>query len=86
MTDEIRKVIADEIGIFDDATSRVIAGDHRTADRIIAALHAAGYEIVPRWSTDLDAAPGDGTKVDLLYPYPRGRTTDCYWLGKDGFG
>jgi len=45
MTDRngIREVIADEIGIFDDATGRVIAGDHRTADRIIAALHAATF-------------------------------------------
>jgi hypothetical protein len=24
-------------------------------------------------------APKDGTKVDLLYPYPRGRQIDCYW-------
>jgi len=24
-------------------------------------------------------APRDGTKVDLLYPHPRGRQVDCYW-------
>ena len=24
-------------------------------------------------------APKDGTKIDLLYPYPRGRTINCFW-------
>ena len=24
-------------------------------------------------------APRDGTKVDLLYPHPRGRTINCFW-------
>lgn len=27
----------------------------------------------------IETAPKDGTKIDLLYPYPRGRTIDCYW-------
>ena len=27
----------------------------------------------------IETAPKDGTKVDLLYPYPRGRTIDCWW-------
>ena len=24
-------------------------------------------------------APRDGTKVDLLYPHPRGRMINCFW-------
>jgi hypothetical protein len=29
--------------------------------------------------------PMDGvTKVDLLYPYPRGRTIDCIWDRREG--
>lgn len=27
----------------------------------------------------MSEAPRDGTRVDLLYPYPRGRQTDCYY-------
>lgn len=37
----------------------------------------------------IETAPKDGTKIDLLYPYPRGRTIDCFWrqdevTGPDG--
>jgi hypothetical protein len=28
---------------------------------------------------DITTAPKDGTKIDLLFPYPRGRTVDCFW-------
>lgn len=27
----------------------------------------------------IETAPKDGTKIDLLFPYPRGRTVDCFW-------
>jgi hypothetical protein len=27
----------------------------------------------------IETAPKDGTKIDLLFPYPRGRTINCYW-------
>jgi hypothetical protein len=27
----------------------------------------------------IETAPKDGTKVDLFYAYPRGRTIDCMW-------
>jgi len=27
----------------------------------------------------MQAAPKDGTKVDLMYPHPRGRTINCSW-------
>lgn len=30
------------------------------------------------WRT-MEDAPKDGTKIDLLFPYPRGRTIDCQW-------
>lgn len=30
------------------------------------------------WSYDMNAAPKDGTKVDLMFPWPRGRTINCY--------
>ena len=28
---------------------------------------------------DIASAPKDGTKIDLLYPHPRGRLVDCCW-------
>ena len=36
----------------------------------------------------IETAPKDGTKVDLFYAYPRGRTIDCEWRegGVDGDG
>lgn len=36
----------------------------------------------------IETAPKDGSKVDLLFPYPRGRTIDCMWRqgGVDGDG
>lgn len=38
------------------------------------------------WRT-MEDAPKDGTKIDLLYPHPRGRTIDCYWdAGKPWMG
>lgn len=27
----------------------------------------------------MSEAPMDGTRIDLLYPYPRGRQIGCYW-------
>jgi len=36
----------------------------------------------------IGTAPKDGTEIDLLYPYPRGRTINCQWRqgGVDGDG
>ena len=34
----------------------------------------------------IETAPRDGTKVDLLYPYPRGRQKDCQWREGDVYG
>lgn len=31
----------------------------------------------------IETAPKDGTKIDLLYPYPRGRTVNCLWAQND---
>ena len=31
---------------------------------------------------EMEPAPKDGSKIDLLFPYPRGRTIDCMW--RDG--
>lgn len=30
------------------------------------------------WQT-MESAPKDGRKIDLLFPYPRGRQIDCQW-------
>jgi len=48
----------------------------RAARSLLAELTQAGTE--DGWRT-IDSAPKDGTKIDLLYPYPRGRQIDCYW-------
>lgn len=40
---------------------------------------------VPRTWMAMDSAPKDGTKIDLLFPYPRGRVANCYWKGELGF-
>jgi len=34
----------------------------------------------------IETAPKDGTKIDLFYPYPRGRTINCYWMGEHAAG
>jgi hypothetical protein len=34
----------------------------------------------------IESAPKDGTKIDLLYPYPRGRAINCQWTGALGMG
>lgn len=39
----------------------------------------------PAWQP-IDSAPKDGTKVDLLFAYPRGRTNDCEWRQGDVYG
>ena len=28
----------------------------------------------------IDTAPKEGTKIDLLFPYPHGRAINCFWL------
>lgn len=37
-----------------------------------SATETAGWQLI-------ETAPKDGSKVDLLYPHPRGRTNDCFW-------
>lgn len=34
----------------------------------------------------IETAPKDGTKVDLLYPYPRSRAIDCEFRSGDIYG
>ena len=34
----------------------------------------------------IETAPKDGTLIDLLYPYPRGRAISCMWGDGSGFG
>ena len=41
-------------------------------------------DVPRRWRT-IDSAPSDGTKIDLLFPYPRGRVVNAYWKGDLGF-
>lgn len=31
------------------------------------------------------SAPHDGTRVDLLFPHPRGRVVDCFWDPVNGW-
>jgi NAD-dependent dihydropyrimidine dehydrogenase PreA subunit len=37
-----------------------------------------GSVAVPAWQ-DISTVPKDGSKVDLLFEYPRGRQNDCQW-------
>jgi len=72
MSDDIRKVIVKAASYaFHDG----IEDEHDEEDvavNIMNAIRAAGYEIVPKWSTDMDAAPKDGTPV-RLYSAETGR-------------
>jgi hypothetical protein len=63
---------------FDPATDRLSASREWAAYQAFA----AALREQDRWYEINDPehpAPRDGTKVDLLYPYPRGRQVDCYW-------
>lgn len=58
-------------------------GDQEIRIRAAARAAIAAYlqaEPQEGWrAMESEEPPKDGTKIDLLYPYPRGRTIDCYW-------
>lgn len=69
MTDEIRKVIASALQDARHEGQRIRFSDgyaDAMTEAAIYALHAAGYEIVPGWSDDLDSAPRDGTPILVI--------------------
>lgn len=43
-----------------------------------SALRSAASDRPGEWRP-ISEAPKDGTKIDLLFPDPRGRTIDCFW-------
>ena len=49
----------------------------RAAEGLLAALVNAGYQL-RRWHP-MDTAPKDGTKVDLLFPYPISYRLEYFW-------
>lgn len=51
--------------------------DSYQADASAPAL-SEKFNLAGEW-LPIASAPKDGTKIDLLYPYPRGRTINCYW-------
>jgi len=51
--------------------------DFYQADASAPAL-SEKFNLAGEW-LPIASAPKDGTKIDLLYPYPRGRTINCYW-------
>lgn len=55
---------------FDWEARQKVSTDKASA--ILALLEPEGWQ-------PIDTAPKDGTKIDLLYPYPRGRTINCFW-------
>ncbi len=42
-------------------------------------------ELAAGWQA-METAPKNGALIDLLYPYPRGRTINCYWRQDDFTG
>lgn len=48
-------------------------------DDLIAQLETATEGSRESAWQPIETAPKDGTKVDLLYPYPRGRAINCFW-------
>lgn len=46
------------------------------ADAVLALLSVPA---MPDGWRPIETAPKDGTKIDLLYPYPRGRLIDAFW-------
>lgn len=49
-----------------------------TGDALVTDAPSTRADAGARWRP-IETAPRDGRKIDLLYPYPRGRTIDCYW-------
>lgn len=83
--EEITKLIADleeaqrDIvtgeSLEDNASVVITARDIRVLATALRSFSEAG------WRFDMENAPRDGTKVDLIYAGPRGRKIDCFWHG-----
>lgn len=51
----------------------------------VAGAVGADQPAAPGWRS-MDGAPKDGTKIDLLFAEPRGRTINCFWLQNEFTG
>jgi hypothetical protein len=60
-------------------------GDKRALICADCAYSETQEQTKPNWQP-IETVPKDGSKVDLLYPYPRGRTIDCEWRQGDVHG
>lgn len=88
MAEDIARVIAHKIGghaehlPYQDAAREILAlfaPPEDEAARAALSVRRSGW-------LPIASAPKDGTRIDLLYPYPRGRAINCYWHGRNGFG
>lgn len=59
---------------FADASNETV---RVTANLLTAA--ADEIEALRKGWQPIETAPKGGTKIDLLYPHPRGRAVDCHW-------
>lgn len=85
MSDEIEKLIAESLARNQQHAAHAEGSEmwEWLTTFLLRDLRAEGYEIVPGWCADLDAAPRDGTSVDLYVRNPYSgagyRIPDCRW-------
>ena len=69
---------ADDPGNLSDEEQLQVEDANNHIGLIKAALAALPRPAVSGWRT-MESAPRDGTLLDLMFPEPRGRTTNCSW-------
>jgi hypothetical protein len=76
---EIERALLDDDHFGGAVHSQDVLGEYARASAAAIAHRLAAFVASPVEWQDIASAPKDGSKVDLLFPYPHGRTNGCAW-------